>query len=118
MAVVLVVDDDKDVREVMVDLLSDAGYHVFEAVDGQAALELLSTMSEPPRVVLLDMMMPRMNGNEFMRAVAAVPALASIPIVVVSAYPGTVDSAARRVLRKPFNLDTLLGAVHEFCLPA
>jgi CheY-like chemotaxis protein len=77
---------------------------------------VLTSTPVHPCIVLLDMMMPRMNGNEVMEALAKTP-LAQMPIVVISAYPGDVHQTARRVLRKPMNPDTVLDVVEEFCPP-
>ena len=115
MGTVMVVDDDEDIRGEMTAALSDEGYAVCEAVDGVQALEKLAELESRPCVILLDMMMPRMDGNEFLAAVAKAPRFAAMPIVVVSAFPGAVHGGARRVIRKPFDLTDLLAVVAEFC---
>jgi len=80
---VLVVDDEANVRSLYRDALSDAGHAVSVAPDGIAALEILRG-GRIPCVVLSDVRMPRMDGFELSRAVAADPQLASIPIVVMT----------------------------------
>jgi len=80
---VLVVDDEANVRSLYRDALSDAGHAVTVAPDGIAALEILRG-GRIPCVVLSDVRMPRMDGFELSRAVAADPQLASIPIVVMT----------------------------------
>jgi two-component system chemotaxis response regulator CheY len=115
MSAVLIVDDDDEIREAIVSVLADDGYAVCEARDGEEALEILSDMPTRPCLVLLDMMMPRMNGNAFLDAIAHAPRLAALPVVIVSAYPGEVHAAARTVLRKPVDLDVLLDVVAKFC---
>jgi CheY-like chemotaxis protein len=117
MGTVMVVDDDEDIRIEVKLALKDEGYAVCEAADGVQALEVLAELESRPCLVLLDMMMPRMNGNEFLAAVAKAPRFASMPVVVVSAFPGTVHGGARRVVRKPFDLSELLTVVAEFCVP-
>ena len=112
---VMVVDDDDDIREELVSLLAQEGYAVCAARDGQEALSLLYELVTLPSLVLLDMMMPRMNGNEFLDAVSLRPELGAMPIVVVSAYPGEVRRGARRIIPKPISLTALLDVVAEFC---
>jgi CheY-like chemotaxis protein len=90
---VLVVEDDAPIREALCAVLRDDGYAVAEAGDGQEALEFLRT-HPTPRVILLDLMMPVMDGWTFLREQAADPALAGIPVVVITAGaggPGPLD---------------------------
>jgi CheY-like chemotaxis protein len=108
----MIVDDDPDIREEMAAALVREGYEVTEAADGIEALDALA--GPKPSVVLLDMMMPRMNGNEFLDAVSERPELRKIPIVVVSAYPGEVRRGAQKVVAKPISLHMLLDVVAEF----
>jgi two-component system, chemotaxis family, chemotaxis protein CheY len=111
---VLVVDDDADIREAVADLLEDAGYFVLEAGDGHQALARLDSLHGEPCLVLLDMMMPNMNGAELLEALSNGQRLGALPVVVMSA--NTTDaSGARRVLRKPVPVDALLRVVQEFC---
>ncbi|HEY8207480.1 MAG TPA: response regulator [Myxococcaceae bacterium] len=112
---VLVVDDDRDIREGLQDLLESEGHTVFTASDGQDALEVLATIPRPG-LVLLDLMMPRMNGQRFLQHVRGDPALAQLSIVVLTAAPATVqDVAVAGLLRKPPDLDELLRIVGRFC---
>jgi CheY-like chemotaxis protein len=134
---ILVVDDDHAIRESLSELLEDEGYHVAKATNGQEALEVLARVG-PPCVILLDLMMPVMDGYEFMGRKTADPALASIPVVVITAagvariqgvIEGIIDgmvpeiedvaqgSDARIpvVLPKPVRADTLISAVRRFC---
>ena len=112
---VLVVDDDRDIRETMVDALEDEGYEVIAAGDGVAALELLRNQAAIPSVILLDLMMPRMNGVELSQEIAQVERWAQIPIIVVSAdaqgqaRAATMGAAA--YLRKPMKLRELFSTV-------
>lgn len=106
---ILVVDDERDIRDTIAELLADEGYAVEEAGDGAEALKKARACH--PVVVLLDLMMPGMNGWEFRARQRGDPELASIPVIVLSALgkvPG-VDAAA--YLQKPFGLEDLLSAV-------
>jgi two-component system chemotaxis response regulator CheY len=109
-ALVLVVDDDADIRECLLDLLGSEGYQPLGARDGQDALEQLGRLRRPCLVVL-DMMMPRMDGHEFLARVRASPELnANLRIVVCSAsttLPSECPPVAA-ILPKPFEVDALL----------
>jgi CheY-like chemotaxis protein len=111
---VLVVDDDHAVREAVADALDAAGYRVRQAVHGKDALQQLRSMDAEPCLVLLDMMMPEMNGAEFLAALKDAPTVGSLPVVVISAEAIT-PGEARRYLRKPVSLETLLRVVEEYC---
>ena len=76
---VLVVDDDPDIRETLRFVLEDAGYPVYSAENGSEALAILSSGKELPGLILLDLMMPVMSGDEMLRALKAVHALAQDP---------------------------------------
>jgi len=81
---ILVVEDDDDIRSALVDLLESEGYVAQSAVNGKDALERLES-TEKPCLVLLDMMMPIMNGREFLDVVMKDSNLAPIPVLIVSA---------------------------------
>jgi CheY-like chemotaxis protein len=83
----LVVDDDPAIRETLADLLQDEGYVVMTAINGKEALTRLRAGSARPCVILLDLMMPVMSGAEFYAEMRSDPALADIPVVVISAEP-------------------------------
>ena len=118
---VLIADDEEPIREVVRGVLEDAGYEVSEAVDGLDALEQMRA-GAAPRVVLLDLRMPRLDGGGVLRAVAAEPALACRHAIVMmtanlpALHPELVDLLARLdvpVLSKPFDLDALLDLVER-----
>jgi len=114
-----VVDDDADIREVLSDVLTFAGYEVILADDGQSALERLRARKNGCRLILLDLMMPRMNGWEFRRRQLADPALASIPVMLLTGA-GTAAKAidelrVEMTIEKPFDLDALLASVAHYC---
>ena len=112
--VVLVVDDDADIREGLELLLGRHGYKVLTAGDGNEALERLRT-NGAPGLILLDLMMPNMNGMEFERRLEQNPAWASIPIVVITGAGARVADglSGKRldVIPKPFDVSHLLSTV-------
>ena len=116
MANILVVEDNDDVREMMTVTLQLEGHDVSTAVNGRDALDKLRA-GERPCVILLDLMMPVMNGWEFRRAIEGDPILKSVPVVIVSAATAELlhktDAAA--YLPKPLDMDQLLDVVGGFC---
>jgi CheY-like chemotaxis protein len=116
---VLVVDDDAAIRESVVEILGDEGYDVREASNGQEALRRLRGEPAPPCLILLDLMMPIMDGFQFRSEQLADRALSDVPVVVMSA-DGNVSRKAASLsaagaLRKPLHLSELLQVVAEHC---
>ena len=119
-AQVLVVDDDQEICEVVRLALEDAGYESLQTRDGQTALDMLRS-SPSPLVVLLDQLMPGMNGTEVLRIIQADPALATrhayILMTASSSAPFSAISQLTNlsvtVLRKPFELDVLFDLVEQ-----
>ena len=118
MARILIADDDPDVRESLRLLLELQGHSVEEARNGQEALNRLAA-SAPPSVIVLDLMMPVMDGWQFRRAQLQNPLVAAVPIVVISAVPAHLQRAmelgAHRVFVKPFDYEALLAEVDTIC---
>jgi CheY-like chemotaxis protein len=108
---VLIVDDELDIRETISEILMFEGHEVFAATDGEQALVRCRQLQ--PDLVLLDLMMPGMNGWEFRRAQLRDPAIAAVPVVVVSAVGRGGDLSADGFLPKPFGLDELLAMVRR-----
>jgi CheY-like chemotaxis protein len=116
---ILVVEDDDDLRNSLSQALRDHGFAVTQASNGQQALDLLHAGTKPA-VILLDLMMPVLNGWELRDALRDDPTLADIPQLVISAY---MDEAERHVLelppddciRKPFHIRVLLEAIQRHC---
>ncbi len=110
----LLVDDDLALRETVAEVLRDEGYEVAEAEHGLAALNLLQAGLRPA-VILLDLMMPVMDGSTFCRAVRSDPALAALPVVVISANARAHEQGtacgANETLPKPFDIEALLKVV-------
>src|SRR6476620_7954640 len=120
---VLIVEDDPDTREMLTALLATEGFHAVGAEDGLEGLHLLRTVRhrapDVPCLVLLDLKMPRLGGNEFRRAQLGDPIVATVPIAVMS---GAVDAeelaaalGAVATLTKPIDFDVLLDVVRRFC---
>ena len=119
MTTVLVVDDEFGVAEVLEAILVDEGYRVLTAVNGKQGMESLAR--EKPDLVLLDFMMPVLDGPGMLRAMAADPHLASIPVILMSSLPE--QTVAARVsghvgfVRKPFSIETVIAAVAKALPP-
>lgn len=114
---ILVVEDDLDIREVMRLVLEAGGYQVLEAGDGAEALGVVR--AQRPSVILLDLMMPGMDGFQFRESQLQDPAIASIPVVVVSGG-GTVQERASELgaagfLVKPMDVQRLLALMGDLC---
>ncbi|HVK71311.1 MAG TPA: response regulator [Polyangium sp.] len=113
----LVVDDDEDLRRTVTLILAEEGYAVQEAANGAEALTRLHD-GPLPDVILLDLMMPVMNGEQFRRAQRADPSLAEVPVVLMTAAGSRAVEpllllGPTRVLHKPVGLEPLLEAVDE-----
>lgn len=107
---VLVVEDDCDIREMVALILSTAGVEIAAAGDGVEALEVLHATRRPD-LILLDLMMPRMSGADLLRRIRAEPALATIPVVILSGAADaeqTARSFGCACLVKPVDIDDLL----------
>jgi CheY-like chemotaxis protein len=117
----LLAEDDPRFRSVVAELLRDVGYTVIEAANGLDALIHLRRHRQAalPALILLDLLMPQMDGRAFRREQLADPVLATIPVVVLSGV-GCVDAEAEVVgvehyLRKPVALPDLLHAIRRYC---
>jgi CheY-like chemotaxis protein len=111
---VLVVDDDADIRSCLADILEYEGYQVKTAVNGRDALGILREWH--PNAIMLDLMMPILDGWAFLDRQRADPQLADIPVIVMSASH-TLDSESQQraveMVQKPFELDTILSKLAE-----
>jgi CheY-like chemotaxis protein len=113
---VMVVEDDFDCRESVCEVLRYDGYHVVAASNGVEALRYLEA-NPPPGLILLDLMMPVMNGWQFMDERKARPALAQIPVALLSAERDLAGRAAELgvagYICKPLDVEGLLGTVRK-----
>jgi CheY-like chemotaxis protein len=113
---ILVVDDDDDVRTTLCVILSAEGYAAVGAADGVEALDRMRI--DPPALLLVDMMMPRMSGEDLIRAMTQDASLARIPVAIMSGQPfaRAAPQGPRVIARltKPVELDTVLSVVHQF----
>jgi CheY-like chemotaxis protein len=110
-ATILVVDDDPECRDALADLLGNEGYDVACAENGWQALEYLS--HDTPRLIILDLMMPVMDGREFLQRKRGDPRLRSLPVVVVTATWRAADLCGEAIVQKPIDFDALLEAVKK-----
>ena len=107
---ILIVDDDAQIREAMASFLDDEGFEVVQAADGFEALDVIADSERPPTVILLDLMMPILDGWTFCKIRQGVQALMQIPVIAVSASSMVGSGAPLRadaVLPKPFDPDQL-----------
>ena len=105
----LIVDDEVELRDSLRDVLNAEGYRVFVASNGREALSLLQSMPRPS-VIIMDLFMPEMNGNEFYRALRATPALADIPVLISTSDPLSAPACVP-IATKPLDLDRLLSSL-------
>lgn len=120
---VLIVEDDPEVREMITALLATEGFYAVAAGDGLEALHLLRTVRHrapnAPCLVLLDLKMPRLGGNEFRRAQLGDPTVANVPIAVMSGATDLEQRAeamgAVATLTKPLDFDVLIEVVKRYC---
>jgi CheY-like chemotaxis protein len=118
---ILIVDDDDDFREVVVDLLTEEGFVTATASNGSQALRMLRRQGFRACLVLLDVVMPVMDGWEVLRRLSADGTLAHTPVAIVTAHAAMRDIARRNFgrsttfLTKPIKLNRILDVADEFC---
>src|SRR3954470_23412003 len=123
---ILVVDDDDDIREAIKEVLEHEGYSATGASNGHEALQALARGEVRPSLILLDLMMPEMDGWEFLRRIDDEPGLHRIPVALMSAHPSVRrafvkdagGTASRLLLPKPLHLLRLLATVRDVCAAA
>ena len=120
---ILIVEDDADLRDSLLEVLGDAGYQAIGAPNGQQGLDELDGMSVAPCLILLDLMMPVMDGREFRRRQLQDSRFAEVPIVIATAGRDTdpavlVEMQPAAMLKKPFRIADLMRLVEQHCLQA
>lgn len=119
MNTVLLIDDDRSIRDALEEVLKNEGYCVFTVDNGKQALELLSKPDHPVfDLILLDLMMPVMTGQQFLEAIQGNSWVAQTPIAVFSANGRVADfqdSRVIEVIKKPIDLDGFLEIVDRCC---
>jgi DNA-binding response OmpR family regulator len=117
---ILAVDDDPAILDVVAQVLADEGYDVLTAGGGRAAVEL--AREHLPKLILLDLMMPEMNGWQVVAELRALPQTSSIPVLLLSARRDTElmsnNLGVSSYLEKPFDLDELLACVRRLLMPS
>ena len=115
---VLLVDDDEDIRDIVGEILADHGFSVHVAHNGREALRALDELRTPPRLILLDLMMPELDGTQFLAVLDEHPAHGGIPVVVVTASrkdaPRGVRDKVAGWLPKPVEYEDLVASVSRF----
>ena len=112
---ILIVDDERDIRDSLRDAFEDAGYEVEVATDGAEALARLEKPAAPA-VVILDLIMPFATGAEVWQQMQATPRLASVPVIMITADPLRAPSGVLTI-KKPLDLKLLLRTVQSCCGP-
>jgi len=113
---ILLVDDDDELRDILTESLHQRGYAVFEARDGREALRVLDALT--PHAIVLDLMMPAMDGFEFLAARAARAELGAIPVVIASGaspHDNLAASPWNEFLAKPYEVEALVDAIERLC---
>lgn len=112
--IILIVEDDRDIRDVLAEILAEEGYQILVAEDGAEGLKRLAE-NPPPDLILLDLMMPRMDGYQFREEQRKNPEWSPIPLVLLTAGVETSDKitalGALDVVRKPVKIDFLLDLI-------
>lgn len=115
---ILIVEDDQFIREAISDLLEMEGYNVLAAPNGQAGIDLMRASSAPPALVLLDLMMPVMDGFGFREEQLRDERLSATPVVIMSADGNVLEKSQRAkasaYLKKPVSLDDVVETVRKF----
>ena len=115
---ILVVEDQEDNRQILRDLLSNAGYELIEAEDGEQGLAAAAAYH--PDLILMDIQMPVLDGYETTRRIKADPALRAIPVIAVTSYALSGDESKARAagcddyIAKPYSPRALLAKVRQY----
>jgi CheY-like chemotaxis protein len=111
----LIVDDEREIRESLEEFFQEEGFTVITAANGAEALTRLQE-AEAPCVVLLDLLMPVLDGNQVYEAMQREPRLTNVPVIVMTSDPSRAPSGLL-IMKKPMNLTRLLSTVQQHCRP-
>lgn len=117
---ILVVEDDHDISEAIESIISDENIKIKCVFNGNEALDFLNTTNELPSLILLDLMMPKMNGYQFREAQLADPRFAYIPVIIFTAsghYENLDKLQFQDLLKKPLDLEILVTTVKKYLNP-
>jgi CheY-like chemotaxis protein len=113
---ILIIEDEQTIRETLKESLELEGYPVFTAKNGREGLDILENSADSYCLILLDLMMPVMNGFEFLASQQKNKKIAPIPVVIVSAFPDQAQKVkANGFVKKPIDLDHLLTFIKRYC---
>lgn len=112
--IVVVVDDEPGFGEAIQDVFEVHGFDVHVALDGVEALALFKRLPGTPCIVILDLVMPRMDGNTLYRTIKADPVLSKVAVLVTTSDPSRAPSGVL-LMRKPVDLDILINTVRRCC---
>ena len=110
---ILIVDDEEDLRDSLVDFFQDEGFEVSTAANGAEALERLAD-SDLPCVMILDLLMPVLDGNQVYSEMQRDPRLCKVPVIVSTSDPSRAPPGLL-IMKKPVNLPRLLSTVRQHC---
>jgi two-component system chemotaxis response regulator CheY len=111
---IVIVDDEPGTAETLRDLFEDEGYAVQTACDGDEGLAVLRGLEVRPCVVILDLLMPKLDGVEMFHAMKQDPVLADLPVLITTSAPDRAPSGVL-IIKKPVNLDVLIANVRKCC---
>jgi DNA-binding response OmpR family regulator len=118
MGELLIVDDDRHLAKSLAQYLGYVGFSVCVAFNGQEALTMLSQCGELPCAILVDLMMPVMDGVALITALAGNPKWAKIPVIITTCAPESATKGlehAKYIFRKPVNMKTLIAVLRHYC---
>lgn len=111
---VLIIEDDHDIRVCFREILESYNFDIYSATNGKDAIHLLDSISELPDLIISDLSMPIMDGNEFVMEKNKDQKLKDIPVLIVSAHAGKVSAKDVSVLSKPVDINAFVSKVYEY----